>query len=364
MENKGLVFIPDISGFTRFVSESEIDHSRVIIQDLLETLINANTIGLEVSEIEGDAILFYRFGDVPDLEELYGQVEQMFSQFHHYLAGYDLHRYCQCRACISASSLTLKIITHYGEFTQYNVKSFNKLIGKDIIVAHQLLKNDIDQHEYWLLTQNLTQQQAPGRFAKWMQWHQSVKELESGEIAFHYTQLGRLKQELPPVSPPSLEIADKVKMISVSREYDTFIIKLCHAAGDFNNRHRWQEGVQQVEAVSHYLPRIGMKTRRITDKGEEVVYATTYSFSQQRIEFSETDEEKTHAMNFLIEETGPGRMRLTMDYYIRRNPVKELLFRLFTKKKIQASMEQSLRNLDKLLGEMDMPEPDLSHLGW
>ena len=71
MENKGLLFIPDISGFTRFVNESEINHSRLIIQELLETLINANQIGLQVSEIEGDAILFYKFGNPPDLAQLY-----------------------------------------------------------------------------------------------------------------------------------------------------------------------------------------------------------------------------------------------------------------------------------------------------
>ena len=61
METKGLLFIPDISGFTRFVNETEIEHSRLIIQELLETLINTNEIGLEISEIEGDAILFYKF---------------------------------------------------------------------------------------------------------------------------------------------------------------------------------------------------------------------------------------------------------------------------------------------------------------
>jgi len=42
MENKGLLFIPDISGFTRFVNEMEIEHCRLIIQELLEVLINAN----------------------------------------------------------------------------------------------------------------------------------------------------------------------------------------------------------------------------------------------------------------------------------------------------------------------------------
>ena len=81
MENKGLLFIPDISGFTRFVNEVEIEHSRFIIQELLEILINANEIGLEISEIEGDAILFYKFGEPHELESLYKQVEKMFWHF-------------------------------------------------------------------------------------------------------------------------------------------------------------------------------------------------------------------------------------------------------------------------------------------
>ena len=66
--------------------------------------------------------------------------------------AYDHRRYCYCKACNAAIDLTLKVITHYGEFVGYSVKHFNKLIGKDVIVAHQLLKNDIELHEYWLVT--------------------------------------------------------------------------------------------------------------------------------------------------------------------------------------------------------------------
>ena len=152
MENKGLLFIPDISGFTKFITQTEIEHSRLIIQELLEVLINSNEIGLNISEIEGDAILFYRFGEPPPLDEVYGQVEKMFCEFHRRLIAYDHRRYCLCRACNTANDLTLKIISHYGEFTNYSVKNFHKLIGKDIIIAHQLLKNDINTHEYWLDT--------------------------------------------------------------------------------------------------------------------------------------------------------------------------------------------------------------------
>ena len=71
MENRGLLFIPDISGFSRFVNEVEIEHSRFIIQQLLEVLIRANDSGLQISEIEGDAILFYKFGEPVELRALY-----------------------------------------------------------------------------------------------------------------------------------------------------------------------------------------------------------------------------------------------------------------------------------------------------
>ena len=108
MDNRGLLFIPDISGFTRFVNEVEISHSRFIIQQLLEELINANDSGLKISEIEGDAILFYKYGEPGDLQLLYNQVEKMFMAFHRYLVIYDNRKICQCKACISAANLSLK----------------------------------------------------------------------------------------------------------------------------------------------------------------------------------------------------------------------------------------------------------------
>jgi hypothetical protein len=117
MEKRGLLFIPDISGFSKFVNEVEIQHSQFIIQQLLEVLINANDSDLEISEIEGDAILFYKFGQPAELNALYKQVEKMFRAFHQYLISYDNRKICQCKACISAVDLTLKVITHYGEFT-------------------------------------------------------------------------------------------------------------------------------------------------------------------------------------------------------------------------------------------------------
>ena len=184
MADNGLLFIPDISGFTKFVNETEIEHSRIIIEELLENIINSNKIGLHISEVEGDAILFYRFGETPSFEEISNQVEKMFCNFQQQIKNYENTRMCVCAACKSAVNLSLKIITHYGEFSSYTVKDFSKLIGKDVIVAHQLLKNDIDLHEYWLATNNVfPAERKTGQAPEWLKWEQGTKQTEkSGRV--------------------------------------------------------------------------------------------------------------------------------------------------------------------------------------
>ena len=356
MENKGLLFIPDISGFTRFVTETEIGHSRLIIQELLELLINNNEIGLEVSEVEGDAILFYKFGEAPSLESIYKQVEKMFCAFHRNLIIYDNRRYCQCQPCVSATGLTLKVITHFGEFTGYNVKNFSKLIGKDVIVAHQLLKNDIPQHEYWLVTKNLAADKPPADFAEWMKWISSSRQTETGNIPFHYTQLSELKKkiEVDPLELP--DMSKKEKVISLTSEYDTDIITLFHATGDFNFRHRWLEGVKKVEEVAHYLPRVGMRCRCILENGESINYASSYQYTPEKIEFSETEESTGRVTYYILEKLEEKKSRLVLEYYIEKNTLGSFLFKLNKKNKLEVKLKKSLVNLQALAKEILLPD--------
>src|SRR5687767_7926043 len=355
MENKGLLFIPDISGFTRFINESEIEHSRLIIQELLELLLNANELGLEVSEIEGDAILFYKFGTSPDLKDLYKQVEKMFWDFHRHLNMYERGRFCQCKACISAVNLTLKVITHYGEFTGYTVKNFSKLIGKDIIVAHQLLKNDIPQHEYWLITQNLLPEGKPLDFASWMKWDRSTKQTESGEVAFQYTQLSQLRNEIPPQPPKQVALEKMSKMFSVDRIYETDIITLFHASGDFRYRNRWMEGVKSVETLNHFLPRVGMRCRCVTDHGVVNIASSYYYYQDNKIQFTETEEEKGTCTHFTLEKTGIKKTRLTLGFYVKKSLPGEIMFRLTEKRKLENAFRKSQHNLDGLAKELKIP---------
>jgi hypothetical protein len=352
MDTKGLLFIPDISGFTRFVTESEINHSRLIIQELLELLINANQIGLEVSEIEGDAILFYKFGEIPKLEAIYQQVKEMFCEFHKNLMAYDQRKYCQCKACTSAADLSLKVITHYGEFTEYNVRNFIKLIGKDVIVAHQLLKNDIEQHEYWLVTRDLLNDQLPEDFTAWMKWDDSVKKTEAGEIHFHYTPLSQLKKGIADTPLPGINLQGKKKILSVSRDYETNIITLFHATGSFEYRHRWWEGVKKIEVVNHFLPRVGMRSRWTLENGETAFYSSSYSYTETKIEFSETNEKGNQLTYYTLIYKDVNKTELTIDIYQTGNWISQLLNDLSGHQKMSSRLQKSLENLVPLLEEL------------
>lgn len=356
MENKGLIFIPDISGFSRFVSEMEIEHSRLIIGELLEILIDANQTGLTVSEIEGDAILFYKFGDPPPLEEVFLQVKGMFEAFHKNLMNYENRRYCQCKACLSAIDLTLKVITHYGEFTGYKVKDFNKLIGKDIIVAHRLLKNDIANHEYWLVTADLAKNASLSNLAEWMTWSDSTKQTEEGPVSFRYAQLRPLKDQLPKEPIKKLDLTGKTKAITFTRDYETDIITLLHATADFNYRPHWMQGVKRVEVENHFLPRIGLRCKIISDRGESFTYANHYSYQKERIEFSEVDEDMETLSHYILEKVDERKTRLTLDYYITKKLFSKLLFDLRDKNEVKSTLIKSLQNLEGLVGQIRVPE--------
>ena len=52
------IFIPDISGYTEFLSRTELEHSSHIINELLKVIVDSNSTDLTLAEIEVDALLF------------------------------------------------------------------------------------------------------------------------------------------------------------------------------------------------------------------------------------------------------------------------------------------------------------------
>ena len=154
-----------------------------------------------------------------------------------------------------------------------------------------------------------------------------------------------------PIQP--LELSKKTKIISLSKEYETDIITLFHAAGDFSYRSQWQDGVKKVEELNHFLPRIGVRCRCVMENGQVVIYASSYSYHPERIEFSETDEVSKNLTYYLLEKTGENKTKLTIDFYLHKNIVNETIFKLARKKKLENSLQKSLINLQELVKTLD-----------
>jgi hypothetical protein len=98
-----------------------------------------------------------------------------------------------------------------------------------------------------------------------------------------------------------------------------------------------------------------MKCRYILDDGEVIIQSSSYSYDPERIQFGETDDARTGLTSFTLEQRGP-RTALTIDYYLKKNMVREAIFALTKKKRMEDSYRRSLGNLEPLVKEIKLPE--------
>jgi hypothetical protein len=100
-----------------------------------------------LSEIEGDAILFYKVGEPLPLHQIFNGIETIYEGFN--------NKFSQLKERHSLQAdLSLKFIVHYGDLNIYKIKGFTKLFGQTVIEAHSLLKNGYDASHYILITED------------------------------------------------------------------------------------------------------------------------------------------------------------------------------------------------------------------
>jgi hypothetical protein len=85
------------------------------------------------------------------------------------------------------------------------------------------------------------------------------------------------------------------------------------------------------------------------------MYTSNFSFGPEKIVYAETDEKKRAATYFIFEKISDKRARLTLDFYLRKNPFLVLMFNLTMKKKLSRDFTKSLENLEQLLKEVEVP---------
>lgn len=348
-----LIFIPDISGFTKFVNNTDIHHAKHIIEELLEVLIDANEMGLELSEIEGDALLFFRKGKAPTAAELLAQIQRMYTKFHSHLKKYETHRICSCGACCSAIDLQLKFIAHYGEVADKQVKDRTKLFGKDVIVAHRLLKNEVDSDEYGLFSNNLVR--ACSTWLKlpevaWDEVYNGESSYDFGSAKYCYLQLSALEEHIPEPKIEEYGIPEATdNILEYEHVINASIDVVFDVLSDLDFRHHFMPGLKGSDKINHKVNQVGATHRCVIKENESDPFFVVHDFKLQKnkITFIESNHRDQMSNVFTLVAVGKGVTRITSTLLIKPNIFKKLLFNWFKKKQTIGWYKMSFDNLNK-----------------
>lgn len=152
------MFVPDLTGYTEFMAANDSKESHVLIERVLKAMVNANELDFELSDIYGDAIFFFKIGSMPSVEDLQKQCKNMLIALQKELVEIGHFYQWNQKLLMDASVLTIKFIAHFGEARVSDIGGRRKLIGKSVIETHSLLKNNVNQRNYLLASENYLSQ--------------------------------------------------------------------------------------------------------------------------------------------------------------------------------------------------------------
>lgn len=244
-ETNATILIPDISGFTEFMTSTELSHGTFAINMLIDAIIKSVDEEYEVSEIEGDAVLLIRKGASPTQNEIQNTCIKIFNAFHFQRKWMQQHAVCPCGACLAIIDLTLKFVVHHGPLAEIKVGRFVKQSGTEMIVAHRLLKNRINNNEYVLMTDKLLESAGPIANNE-LEWSSSAEEYAAiGKVGYRFALLNEARKRCP--EPPELEsyFSDDTSFFEMTMPAgfrEVYMVMM-----NIPGRSSWMPDLQQVE---------------------------------------------------------------------------------------------------------------------
>jgi len=136
----GFLVIADLTGYTAYLSGSELEHAPAIAGDLLETIVGRLEPPFRLTKFEGDAAFLFVEDGRADASLLLDAIEASYVAFRRRLRSIDQATSCECNSCRLAPRLDLKLFVHHGSFVRSRIAGRDELAGPDVILVHRLLK--------------------------------------------------------------------------------------------------------------------------------------------------------------------------------------------------------------------------------
>ena len=153
MERKtqtGYLVLADISGYTSFVAQTEIEHADMALSFLLETIVEQISRLLTIGQLEGDAVFAYiEENQLQEAKSLLELIDQTYLAFREKALALYSQATCPCKACQALPTLDLKFMVHHGEYLIQQVAGAKHLLGTDVNLIHRLAKNHVSETTGW-----------------------------------------------------------------------------------------------------------------------------------------------------------------------------------------------------------------------
>jgi hypothetical protein len=143
---EGYLLLADISGYTSFLTGTELDHAHEIVRELTTLIHERLAPPLRFVKLEGDAVFCYaETGTFREGERLVELIEACYFAFSNRLLDMTRATTCRCAACGTIGSLGLKFVAHFGTYVVEREAGREDLAGPDVILVHRMLKNSVSE---------------------------------------------------------------------------------------------------------------------------------------------------------------------------------------------------------------------------
>lgn len=179
--------------------------------------------------------------------EIIQQSKRIFEKFHQHLLKYENRRICQCGACRTANNLTLKFIIHWAPVSSYYVKDQHKLIGKDVIILHRLLKNAIPESKYLLFTEPFFENVNANIFDDYqLSLIEKSEEFDHNLVRYKYVPIRHWMEQ---IEVPAIESIDDqenlVPLVIVNKEIRSPADIVFNYIADLSRRVEWMNSAKR-----------------------------------------------------------------------------------------------------------------------
>src|SRR6476469_846619 len=141
---QGFLLIADITGYTMFLTRSELEHAQGILDALYKSIFAEIKAPIILSNLQGDAALAYLpDASVPQRQFPLDAIERIYCSFANTLNAMRLNTTCTCNACRNMAGLDLKFFLHHGAYATQVMAGRSELQGAEVIRLHRLMKNSV-----------------------------------------------------------------------------------------------------------------------------------------------------------------------------------------------------------------------------